>query len=33
MGEDEKYRLEKEIDNKTTKMMEEINNIKESKEK
>jgi len=32
MGEDEKYRLEKEIDSQTTKFMEEINNIKESKE-
>ena len=32
MGEDEKYRLEKEIDNQTTKFMEEINIIKESKE-
>ena len=33
MGEDEKYRLEKEIDNQTTKFMDEINNIRESKEK
>jgi ribosome recycling factor len=32
MGEDEKYRLEKEIDSQTTKFMEEINNIKENKE-
>ncbi|MDO8741688.1 MAG: ribosome-recycling factor [Candidatus Roizmanbacteria bacterium] len=32
MGEDEKYRLEKEVDSQTTKIMEEINNIKESKE-
>ena len=32
MSEDEKYRLEKEIDNQTTKFMEEINIIKESKE-
>ena len=32
MGEDEKYRLEKEVDNQTTKFMEEINIIKESKE-
>jgi len=32
MGEDEKYRLEKDVDNQTTKFMEEINNIRESKE-
>src|SRR3989338_8410782 len=32
MGEDEKYRLEKEIDSQATKQMDEINNIKESKE-
>jgi len=33
MSEDEKYRLEKEIDVQSTKFMEEINVIKESKEK
>jgi len=33
MSEDEKYRLEKEIDVQSTKFMEEINAIKESKEK
>ncbi|MEK7495152.1 MAG: ribosome recycling factor [Patescibacteria group bacterium] len=33
MSEDEKYRLEKEIDSQSTKFMEEINAIKESKEK
>ena len=33
MSEDEKYRLEKEIDTKSTKFMEEINVIKENKEK
>jgi ribosome recycling factor len=33
MSEDEKYRLEKEIDVQTTKFMEEINIIKEGKEK
>lgn len=33
MGEDEKYRLEKEIDSQTTKFMEEIEIIKESKTK
>jgi len=33
MSEDEKYRLEKEIDTQSTKFMEEINTIKESKEK
>lgn len=33
MSEDEKYRLEKEIDTQSTKFMEEINIIKESKEK
>ena len=33
MGEDEKYHLEKEIDNQATKFMEEINNIRENKEK
>jgi ribosome recycling factor len=33
MNEDEKYRLEKEIDTQSTKFMEEINVIKESKEK
>ena len=32
MGEDEKYRLEKEIDNIATKFMEEINGIKDNKE-
>ena len=33
MSEDEKYRLEKEIDLQSTKFMEEINTIRESKEK
>jgi len=33
MSEDEKYRLEKEIDTQSTKLMEEINVIKENKEK
>ncbi|MFA6533315.1 MAG: ribosome recycling factor, partial [Patescibacteria group bacterium] len=33
MSEDEKYRLEKEIDSQSTKFMEEINAIKESKQK
>jgi len=33
MSEDEKYRLEKEVDAQSTKFMEEINIIKESKEK
>ena len=33
MSEDEKYRLEKEIDTQSTKFMEEINVIRESKEK
>ena len=33
MSEDEKYRLEKEIDSQSTKFMEEINVIKENKEK
>ncbi|HEX7542594.1 MAG TPA: ribosome recycling factor [Patescibacteria group bacterium] len=33
MSEDEKYRLEKEIDTQSTKFMEEINVIKENKEK
>mgnify|MGYP001579513999 FL=1 len=33
MSEDEKYRLEKEIDAQSTKFMEEINAIRESKEK
>lgn len=33
MSEDEKYRLEKEIDTQSTKFMEEIDVIKESKEK
>lgn len=33
MSEDEKYRLEKEIDAQSTKFMEEINVIRESKEK
>lgn len=33
MGEDEKYRLEKEIDLLSTKLMEEINSIRENKEK
>ena len=33
MSEDEKYRLEKEIDIQSTKFMEEINVIKENKEK
>ncbi len=33
LSEDEKYRLEKEIDLKSTKFMEEINTIRESKEK
>ena len=33
MSEDEKYHLEKEIDTQSTKFMEEINVIKESKEK
>mgnify|MGYP001566716546 FL=1 len=33
MSEDEKYRLEKEIDTESTKFMEEINAIRESKEK
>ncbi len=33
MSEDEKYRLEKEIDTQSIKFMEEINVIKESKEK
>ena len=33
MGEDEKYRLEKEIDSQTTKFMEEIEIIKEDKTK
>lgn len=32
MGEDEKYRLEKEIDTKAAKFMEDINNIREAKE-
>lgn len=32
MGEDERYRLEKEIDSQATKQMDEINNIRESKE-
>ncbi len=32
MSEDEKYRLEKDIDTKSTKFMEEINSIKENKE-
>jgi len=32
LGEDEKYRLEKEIDSQTVKFMEEINGIKENKE-
>jgi ribosome recycling factor len=33
MSEDEKYRLEKEIDSQSTKFMEEINEIRENKEK
>ena len=33
MSEDEKYRLEKELDVQSTKFMEEINTIRESKEK
>lgn len=33
MGEDERYRQEKEIDLRSTKLMEEINNIRENKEK
>lgn len=33
MSEDEKYRLEKEIDTQSTKFMEEVNAIRESKEK
>ena len=33
MSEDEKYRLEKEIDTESTKFMEEVNAIRESKEK
>ena len=33
MSEDEKYRLGKEIDIQSTKFMEEINVIKENKEK
>jgi len=33
MSEDEKYRQEKEIDIQSTKFMEEINVIKENKEK
>lgn len=33
MSEDEKYRLEKEIDLKSTKFMDEINKIREAKEK
>lgn len=33
MSEDEKYRLEKEIDTQSTKFMEAINTIKENKEK
>ena len=32
MSEDEKYRLEKDIDSKSTKFMDEINTIKENKE-
>ena len=32
MGEDEKYRLEKEVDSQAAKQMDEINNIKEIKE-
>jgi len=33
LTEDDKYRLEKEVDNLTQKLMEEIENVKESKEK
>jgi ribosome recycling factor len=33
MSEDEKYRLEKEIDLRSTKFMEEINGVRENKEK